>query len=174
MNMPGYTERPDWVRCAKAAAAGDPTACEECPDCQLLNNYQPEPPRKEVFYVAHPVSGDINANIANVVKWINWLTVHDPSRVYVAPWVAEVMAFKDDPLVVGADDTARKDFYDRVLEDDKEVVRRLDGILLVGGKISEGMRRERDAAIGKTIQDWSYARTPADLLPEHVEALGCQ
>lgn len=131
---------------------------------------------KEVFYVAHPVSGDIDANIANVVSWIEWLTENDPSRIYIAPWVPEVMAFKNNPKVVGADQQAIQTFYDRVLEDDKVVVSKLDGILLVGGKISRGMAIELEQAkiTGQTVQDWSYARTPADLLPEHVAALGCQ
>lgn len=134
-----------------------------------------EPERKQVFYVAHPVSGNIDVNIANTVRWIHWLTHHDPSRVYIAPWVAEVLAFRDDPLVV-QDNQATKDFYDRVLEDDKAVVRKLDGILLVGGRISEGMRRETEAAreAGLWVQDWSYARTPTNLYQAHIEALGCQ
>lgn len=153
-----------WARSLGLSANAD------CPDCKAQN----EPDGKEVFYVAHPVSGDIDANISNVIGWINWLTLNDPSRVYVAPWVAEVLAFKNDPLVV-QDNQATKEFYDRVLADDVEVVKRLDGILLVGGRVSEGMRRERDlGGAGKTIQDWSYARTPADLKAEHIAALGCQ
>ena len=28
---------------------------------------------KEVFYVAHPVSGDVAGNVANVIRWIHWL-----------------------------------------------------------------------------------------------------
>lgn len=126
-------------------------------------------PAKEVFYVAHPVSGDITANVNNVISWIKWLTLNDPSRIYIAPWVAEVLAFQ------GAGDEIDAGFYDRVLADDVTVVRKLDGILMVGGTISRGMGIERDGARpGTTIQDWSYARTPADLKPEHIEALGCQ
>lgn len=126
------------------------------------------PAEKEVFYVAHPVSGDIKENVANVVAWIKWLTLNDPSRVYIAPWVAEVMAFEG----AGEIDPG---FYDRVLADDVTVVRKLNGVLMVGGKISRGMGIERDGMReGMTLQDWSYARTPADLLPEHIAALGCQ
>lgn len=134
-----------------------------------------EPKEKEVFYVAHPVSGDIDANIANVIGWIHWLTVNDPSRIYIAPWIPEVLAFKDDPLVVQKNQ-ATKDFYDRVLADDMTVVGKLDGILLVGGRISEGMSRELAAANKRslTVQDWSYARTPADLTSDHIDALGLQ
>jgi hypothetical protein len=113
---------------------------------------------KEVFYVAHPVSGDAEANAYRAIDWIRWLTTHDPTRVYVAPWVAEVLAFVDDGPI-------NKDFYARVLEDDVEVVKRLDGILLVGGHISFGMTKEIDAALakGKKLIDWSSFKTPADV-----------
>lgn len=161
----------DWQPCPGAQAVGQ-HADDRCSDCVAMNakdaNAPDEEKAKEVFYVAHPVSGDIQANIDNVVAWIKWLTLNDPSRVYVAPWVAEVMAFKD----MGELDPA---FYDRVLQDDVTVLRKLDGILMVGGKISRGMGIERDGMRpGMTLQDWSYARTPADLRPEHIEALGCQ
>lgn len=130
---------------------------------------------KEIFYVAHPVSGDVDNNIRNVLNWIHWLTTNDPSRVYIAPWVAEVLAFCNDPLVL-RNDKATTEFYDRVLDDDKRVVRRCDGILLVGGRLSEGMRREVETAqnAGLTVQDWTYARQPSDLFDDHVTALGCQ
>jgi hypothetical protein len=122
---------------------------------------------KEVFYVAHPVSGDVSKNIRNVVAWVKWLTLNDPSRVYVAPWVAEVLAFEDTIV--------DEDFYTRVLADDVTVLRKLDGILLVGGTISRGMAIEvAGAREGMTVQDWSYARTPDDLHPDHLEAIGCQ
>lgn len=77
---------------------------------------------KQVYYVAHPVSGDIGANVKNVISWIRWLTIHEPSRVYIAPWVAEVQAFQ------GQEEGITPDFYDRVLADDCDVVRHLDGI----------------------------------------------
>lgn len=114
---------------------------------------------KEVFYVAHPVTGDARGNALKAVAWIKWLVDKDPRRVYIAPWVAEVLAY--------ADITCSPEFYDRVLTDDEEVVRRLDGILLVGGRISNGMQRELDAAFaaGKHIVDWSDYATP-DQVPE--------
>lgn len=80
---------------------------------------------KPIIYVAHPVSGDVKANCDKVLKWLRWLTEVDPTRIYIAPWVGEVMAHLDqDPIPA--------DFYDRVLSDDEEIVARLDGILLTG------------------------------------------
>jgi hypothetical protein len=112
---------------------------------------------KEVFYVAHPVTGDPEGNAYRAIAWIKWLTINDPSRVYVSPWVAEVLAF--------ARENADKAFYQRVLADDCEVVRHLDGILCVGGTISTGMALELDAAIeaGKKVVDWHCYATPDDV-----------
>jgi hypothetical protein len=80
---------------------------------------------KDIIYVAHPVSGDVKANCEKVLLWLRWLTEKDPSRIYIAPWVGEVMAHLDQDPIPAA-------FYDRVLSDDEEVVARLDGILLCG------------------------------------------
>lgn len=112
---------------------------------------------KPVYYVAHPVTGDPRGNALRAIEWIKWLTLNDPSRVYIAPWVAEVLAFADENCI--------PEFYARVLADDQDVVRRLDGVLLVGGIISKGMALECDAAIerGLAIVDWSQYRNPADV-----------
>ena len=94
---------------------------------------------KPIIYVAHPVSGDVRGNVQKVLDWLRWLTETDPSRIYIAPWVGEVQAHYDmDPIP--------EDFYARVLADDCEVVSRLDGILLVGGKVSRGMELELNTA----------------------------
>jgi hypothetical protein len=112
---------------------------------------------KAVYYVAHPVSGDAVGNAHNAIAWVKWLTLNDPSRVYIAPWVAEVLAF--------ADDIIEPEFYDRVLADDQDVVRHLDGVILVGGTVSKGMLLECDAAIEKGLRiiDWHQFRAPADV-----------
>jgi hypothetical protein len=89
---------------------------------------------KPIIYVAHPVTGDVKANCDKVLKWLRWLTEVDPTRIYIAPWVGEVLAHLDmDPIPA--------DFYDRVLSDDEEVVARLDGILLTGIGLDGPYRR---------------------------------
>lgn len=118
--------------------------------------------RKKVYYLAHPVSGNPTGNAYKAIEWIRWLTLNHPQKVFVAPWVAEVLAFAGEVI-----DPA---FYDRVLSDDEEVVRHLDGILLVGGTISTGMARECDAALaaGKAIVDWHQYVAPSDVPREFV------
>lgn len=120
---------------------------------------------KAVWYVAHPVSGDHEGNARNAIAWIKWLVLNDPTRVYIAPWVAEVLAFSDAVMT--------PEFYDRVLCDDEEVVARLDGILLVGGRVSTGMARELEAARESYLDVLDLTRfvsPPADDTPE-AEAL---
>lgn len=112
---------------------------------------------KPVYYLAHPVTGDPEGNAFKAIAWIHWLTLKDPDAIYVAPWVAEVLAFareNNDPA-----------FYERVLKDDQVVVQHLDGLLLVGGTISNGMQKELDAALeyGMPVVDWSDYATPTDV-----------
>lgn len=90
-----------------------------------------------LLYVAHPVAGDVPANIARALRWLKWLSDGDPSTTYIAPWIAALMAGDDD-----SDPAARA----RGLEHDCRVVRRCDGIVLVGGRVSSGMAVEREAA----------------------------
>lgn len=118
--------------------------------------------QKPVYYLAHPVTGDPVGNCWKAIAWIHWLTLNHPEKVFVAPWVAEVLAFSNE--------NNDKAFYDRVLSDDEEVVRHLDGILLVGGNVSGGMMRELDAAIeaGKKVVDWHDYKAPTDVPVEFV------
>lgn len=112
---------------------------------------------KPIVYVAHPVSGDVRANCDKVIGWLRWLTRVDPSRIYIAPWLGEVLAHVDlDPIT--------PDFYNRVLSDDEEVVARLDGIALFGGTMSNGMKREVAVAAmhGKQVFDLLHFATPED------------
>jgi hypothetical protein len=124
---------------------------------------------KPIIYVAHPVTGDVKANCDKVLKWLRWLTEVDPTRIYIAPWVGEVLAHLDmDPIPA--------DFYDRVLSDDEEIVARLDGIMLTGIGLSgayyrpnglmksSGMTREVAAAVlsGGEVYDLRHFATAGD------------
>lgn len=90
---------------------------------------------KPIIYVAAPVSGDPVGNAQRAIRWVKWFVNEDSTRIYIAPWVAEVLSFVDEELAPG--------FYQRVLDDDVEVVFRLDGLVGVGGKWSGGMLQER-------------------------------
>jgi hypothetical protein len=91
-----------------------------------------------IHYVAHPVAGDVPANLARALRWLKWLADRDHDTTYIAPWIAAIMSGEDD-----SDPYART----RGLRHDCNVVRRCDAIVLVGGRVSSGMAIERSTAI---------------------------
>jgi hypothetical protein len=104
---------------------------------------------ERVFYVAHPVAGDVPANLARALRWLKWLSTTERETVHIAPWISAIMSGEDD-----SDPAARA----RGLRHDCLVVRRCDGIVLVGGRVSSGMAIERDAAhdAGLTVIDLTH------------------
>lgn len=99
----------------------------------------------EVWYVAHPVVGDVAGNVARARRWLRWLIDQEPLRAFCCPWIPYVEVLPD------ADAQQRE----RGLRDDEAMAARCDGIVLVGGRISSGMRREMlaTAAAGGRVVD---------------------
>lgn len=99
-----------------------------------------------ILYMAHPVGGLVPANLARSLRWLRYLASSDPDTAYIAPWIAAIMSGEDDN-----DPVARA----RGLAQDVAVVKRCDGLVLVGGRVSSGMAIERDAAMtaGITVID---------------------
>lgn len=122
---------------------------------------------KPIIYVAHPVTGDPKGNARRATAFVEVLTELDPTRIYIAPWVAEVLAFNDKNMTDA--------FYQRVLDDDCDVVCRLDGIIGTGGFWSGGMKQERQAArvTGRGIADATTFRTAEEMRanPEILKAI---
>lgn len=116
---------------------------------------------KPIIYVAAPVSGKPIINAQRATRWVKWFVLKDPSRVYIAPWVAEVMGFADEQL--------KPEFYQRILDDDCEVVRALHGLVGVAGKWSPGMLQERATAKARNcpVLDLTNFLEPEDV-PEAV------
>jgi len=100
----------------------------------------------KLIYLAHPVSGDVLANVARAKLWLRWLTDsrEEPAAV-VAPWITEVELWDDD------DPEQREAGLRRCLV----MVERCDELWLTGGRVSEGMDRERRHAMkhGLTVVD---------------------
>lgn len=117
---------------------------------------------RQVLYVAHPVApteGEIaavpkynkgghgmanrdellrravEANIQRALRWLAWLRKSFPETTFIAPWIATIQS-------LGGDGTPEE--REAGLVDDCAVVERCDGIVLVGGRISSGMRREME------------------------------
>lgn len=106
----------------------------------------------DVVYMAHPVgapdAAGVAANVARATRWYRWLLDTEPGRAITAPWLATLLAGVPD------DDANRA----RGLRDDCAIACRLDGIVLVGGRISTGMRHELDAVVaaGGWVSDCTW------------------
>lgn len=102
-----------------------------------------------IVWMAHPLSAPtpegITANLARAKRWLAWLYRTFPNVDFAAAWIPCCEAMDD------ADPAERE----RGLLFDCEMVRRLDGYWMVGGRISSGMERERAAAVaaGKPVVD---------------------
>ncbi len=93
---------------------------------------------RKVFYVAHPVSGDVDGNIKRALRWLRYLRHSDNANTYIVPWVAGIMSGEDDN-----DPAARE----AGLVDCETAAAKCDGIVLVGGRLSTGMAREKAAVV---------------------------
>lgn len=93
--------------------------------------------------MAHPVSGDVQGNLARAKRWLAWLLREYPGAVVIAPWIHDIEAL---PLK-----DARPADRELGLMRCETIAARCDLVILVGGRISEGMRRE--AAVGRDVLD---------------------
>lgn len=104
--------------------------------------------------MAHPLGGDVDGNIKRALRWLSWLRRSFPDVTFVAPWIAGVLSGEDD-----SDPVQRE----AGLVDADAVIQRLDGVVLVGGRISSGMGRESATTIlaGGVIADLIHLGTDA-------------
>ena len=100
--------------------------------------------RRLVLYMAHPLGGDVDANLKRALRWLAWLRRTRPEATIIAPWIAAVMSIGDD----GTPEERAAG-----LLDDCTVVGRCDVLVLVGGRVSSGMAMERAAAIDHGIDE---------------------
>ena len=90
-----------------------------------------------IAYLAHPVGGDVENNIARAKRWLHWLSRQAPQAAVIAPWIANIEAGEDD------NDPIQRT---RGLAKAALVASRCDAIILCGGRVSSGMAIERQAA----------------------------
>lgn len=82
-----------------------------------------------------PISAAIQQNLQRALRWLAWLRKSFPETTFIAPWISVIQS-------VGGDGTPEE--REAGLVDDCAVVERCDGIVLVGGMVSSGMRREME------------------------------
>lgn len=115
-----------------------------------------------VWYLAHPVGAadraGVAANLARAGRWLAWLLAHEPDTAVTAPWLATMLA--------GVQDDCNPEHRARGMRDNLAVASAMDGIVLVGGRISSGMQSELDAvtAAGGCVSDltWLGEEPPTD------------
>lgn len=92
---------------------------------------------RPIFWMCHPLSGGIAENLKNARAWMHFLLRAIPAIDIAADWILWCEILDDE------------DPADRVrgIEFDANMIRRLSGVVLVGGRISTGMASERDAAL---------------------------
>lgn len=97
-----------------------------------------------LLYVAHPVAGDLVGNLERARRWFTWLHSAFPADSFVAPWILLIeLSITRDHIPT---ERARGMLHnERSLE-------RCDGIVLVGGRLSEGMRHELAHAKARGLQ----------------------
>jgi hypothetical protein len=72
-------------------------------------------------------------NVGRALQWLAWLRKSFPETTFIAPWIASILSGEQD-----SDPKQRE----AGLVDDCAVVERCDGMVLCGGRISNGMDRE--------------------------------
>ena len=88
--------------------------------------------RRSLIYLAHPVSGDVAANLARARRWLLWCYRTRPDLAFVSQWILDCEILDDaNPA-------------DRALglEHGFAIIERCDEIWRVGGRISYGMALE--------------------------------
>lgn len=114
----------------------------------------------KVVYLAHPVAapcacgptcmrydlsaGGVPCNLARARRWLAWALAAHPDVAFCLSWLPYLEVLPDS-----GESRARG------LRDDCEMATWCDELWLLGGRISSGMARERDAMIaaGKTVVD---------------------
>jgi len=82
-----------------------------------------------------PEADALDANIHRAMRWLAWLRRSFPETTFIAPWIANILAYGDDAYIAA---------FERGGADACAVIERCDGIVLCGGRISDGMRKEME------------------------------
>ena len=94
-----------------------------------------------VVYLAHPLSGDVIGNLASAKRWVRWVETAYPDFAVVASWIVECEIWDDSDPEHRAAGLAR----------DLAVIERCESLVLVGGRVSEGMAAEQRWAMSRGI-----------------------
>jgi hypothetical protein len=111
-----------------------------------------------LIYLAHPVAGSVLENVACGRRWLLWAYHEMPADVVIAPWITdiEVLPLRDE----------HRDDREIGLVRCETVIAHCDAMILVGGRISSGMKREAQWAESLLIPVYDFTNLgpepPAD------------
>ncbi len=107
----------------------------------------------KVVYMAHPVGHEPERteNLKRARRWFRWLIDTHPDWAVTAPWLLYCETWDETP-----------EHRRRGMSADLALLRRCDGIVLVGGSISPGMEDELDMAqeLGMEVFDLTEQAEP--------------
>ncbi len=92
----------------------------------------------KIAYIAHPVAGDVQGNIARIIEIIRTVNLCEPETVPFAPYLADLIAL-DDSI---------QDERARGIKNNVCLIRSgfVTEVRLYGGRISNGMQHEKELA----------------------------
>lgn len=101
-----------------------------------------------IAYIAHPISGDIQANLADIRRIVRKINMEYPMVLPLVPYYADVVSMNDNIPEERA----------RGIKNDLEIITRgiPDEVWLTGPRISAGMQGESDAAKANGIPVYNY------------------
>ena len=87
-------------------------------------------------FMAHPVRGDVEANLERAKGWYKWLCEAYPRRIFHATWIIDCEMFGD----------ANPAYRNRGIEQNKRIIELCDEFWTVGPRITKGMNEELEHA----------------------------
>lgn len=93
----------------------------------------------KIVYIAHPISGDIEGNLARIRDIVKKIAMNQPDIVPFVPYYVDIVSLDDN------DPVQRK----RGISNDIELFNRkvMDEVWLFGDKLSKGMKAEVKLAL---------------------------
>src|ERR1700749_5361416 len=102
----------------------------------------------DIIYIAHPIGGDVEANLADLRRIIKELNFRYPDLVIFCPYYADVVSLDDsDPVQ-----------RERGIRNDTELIKRgfISEVWLTGTHISKGMEAEAELPRSLQIPVFNY------------------
>lgn len=93
----------------------------------------------KIVYIAHPIGGDVDQNIAKVLRIVREINLHSKTVVPFAPYIVDCLALDDD-----IQEQRERGIMNNAVLFDKGFI---DELWLFGDRISVGMWIEIDAAV---------------------------